>query len=433
MVSISVGKSKINGSVRCPSSKSYSHRAIAIASLTPGQSTLTNVLLSRDTLATLAGCSGLGAEVKYEGTVLRVKGSDSFNPPENVINAENSGTTIRIMTAMSGLVKRGYTILTGDQSLRKRPMQPMLDALEQLGVEAHSARENGTAPLIVKGGGIRGGTTVIDGSISSQFISGLLIASTWADSKILIKVKGNLVSKPYIDATLAAMRHFGVSIDHSSDMREYYTKNARYRTTNFNIPGDFSTAALLLAAGVLAGEKLKVEGLSFAFPQGDSLVIDILRNMGCTTKADEANGNVMVEGTERLEGGSFDLSDTPDLLPVVSILALKAKSPVVITGVAHTRVKETDRISNIAKELVKLGARVEEFRDGLKITAPRLIKNASLEAYNDHRLFMAFTIASMMTEKSIVAGAESVDVSFPNFLAEMKDLGARISPAPDRE
>ena len=174
---------------------------------------------------------------------------------------------------------------------------------------------------------------------------------------------------------------------------------------------------------MLAGEKLKVEGLSFAFPQGDSLVIDILRNMGCTTKADEANGNVMVEGTERLEGGSFDLSDTPDLLPVVSILALKAKSPVVITGVAHTRVKETDRISNIAKELVKLGARVEEFRDGLKITAPRLIKNASLEAYNDHRLFMAFTIASMMTEKSIVAGAESVDVSFPNFLAEMKDLG----------
>ena len=133
----------------------------------------------------------------------------------------------------------------------------MLDALEQLGVEAHSARENGTAPLIVKGGGIRGGTTVIDGSISSQFISGLLIASTWADSKILIKVKGNLVSKPYIDATLAEMRHFGVSIDHSSDMREYYTKNARYRTTNFNIPGDFSTARFCLLPECLPEKSLR--------------------------------------------------------------------------------------------------------------------------------------------------------------------------------
>jgi 3-phosphoshikimate 1-carboxyvinyltransferase len=350
-----------------------------------------------------------------------------------VINAENSGTTIRIMTAMSGLVKRGYTVLTGDQSLRRRPMQPILDALVQLGVEAYSTKENGTPPLVVKGGGIKGGMTVVDGSISSQFISGLLIASIYADSKILMKVKGNLVSKPYIGATLAIMKHFGVSIDHSPDMREYYIKNAKYRATKFDIPGDFSTAALVLAAGALAGEKLKVNGLSFTLPQGDSQILDILERMGCPIRMDEANGEVVVEGTECLEGGDFDLTDTPDLLPVISILALKAKSPVTIRGVAHARVKETDRVANIAKELVKFGARVEEVYDGLKITAPRHIKNASLEAYNDHRLFMAFTIASMLTEKSIIAGAESVDVSYPNFVADMKDLGANISPAPDRE
>jgi len=433
MVSILVRKSKINGSARCPSSKSYSHRAIAIASLAGGQSTITNVLLARDTLATLASCCALGAEIKYEGRTLRVKGSDCLNPPENVINAENSGTTIRIMTPMSGLVKRGYTVLTGDQSLRRRPMQSILDALAQLGVEAYSTKEDGTAPLIVKGGGINGGTTVVDGSISSQFISGLLIASIYADSKIVMKVTGNLVSKPYIGATLAIMKHFGVSIDHSPDMREYYIKNARYCPTKFDIPGDFSTAALILAAGALAGEKLKVNGLSFKLPQGDSQIVDILKRMGCLIRVDKVNGEVLVEGTERLEGGGFDLADTPDLLPVVSILALKAKSPVTITGVAHARVKETDRVANIAKELVKFGARVEEFHDGLKITAPPLIKNASLEAYNDHRLFMAFTIASMITEKSIVAGAESVDVSYPNFVADMKDLGAKISPAPDRE
>jgi 3-phosphoshikimate 1-carboxyvinyltransferase len=433
MVSILVRKSKINGSARCPSSKSYSHRAIAIASLADGQSKITNVLLARDTLATLAGCCALGPEIKHEGTTLGVRGSNYLNPPENVINAENSGTTIRIMTAMSGLVKRGYTVLTGDQSLRTRPMQPILDALVQLGVEAYSTKENGTPPLVVKGGGIKGGMTVVDGSISSQFISGLLIASIYADSKILMKVKGNLVSKPYIGATLAIMKHFGVSVDHNPDMREYYIKNARYSATKFDIPGDFSTAALVLAAGALAGEKIKVNGLSFTLPQGDSQILDILERMGCLIRMDEANGEVVVEGTECLEGGDFDLTDTPDLLPVVSILALKAKTPVTITGVAHARVKETDRVANIAKELVKFGARVEEVYDGLKITAPRHIKNASLEAYNDHRLFMAFTIASMLTEKSIIAGAESVDVSYPNFVADMKDLGANISPAPDRE
>ena len=433
MVSILVRKSKINGSIRCPSSKSYSHRAIAISSLADRQSTITNVLLARDTLATLAGCCALGVQIKYQGNTLRIKGRDHFSPPENVINAENSGTTIRIMTAMSSLVRRGYTVLTGDQSLRKRPMQPILDALAQLGVEAYSTKENGTAPLVVKGGGIKGGTTVVDGSVSSQFISGLLITSIYADSKTVVKVKGSLVSKPYIAATLAIMKHFGVSIDHSPDMLEYYINNARYSATKFDVPSDFSTVALILSAGALAGEKIKVDGLSFALPQGDSWMLDILKRMGCEIRVDKPKGEVLVEGAERLEGGDFDLADTPDLLPVVSILALKAKSPVTIRGVAHARVKETDRVANIAKELIKFGASVKEFHDGLKITAPLLIKNASLEAYNDHRLFMAFTIASMMTEKSIVAGAESIDVSYPNFVSDMKDLGAKISPAPDRE
>jgi 3-phosphoshikimate 1-carboxyvinyltransferase len=199
------------------------------------------------------------------------------------------------------------------------------------------------------------------------------------------------------------------------------------------VPSDFSTAALILAGGALAGEKIRVNGLNFQMPQGDSRIVDILKIMGCRIKVDKEKGEVDITGAERLEGGDFDLADTPDLLPVVSVLALKAANPVTITGVAHARVKETDRVSNIAVELIKFGARIHEFREGLKITAPTIIKNASLEAYNDHRLFMAFTIASMITEKSIVAGAQSVDVSYPNFILDLKNIGARISPAPDRE
>jgi 3-phosphoshikimate 1-carboxyvinyltransferase len=248
-----------------------------------------------------------------------------------------------------------------------------------------------------------------------------------------MKIRGSLVSQPYVHATLATMRHFGVSIDHSSDMLEYHIKNARYRGTKFDVPSDFSTAALVLAAGALTGEDVTVNGLDFVMPQGDSRIIDILKKMGCQIKVDDEKGEAVIKGSDRLEGGEFNLSDTPDLLPVVSILALNAKSPVIIRGVAHARVKETDRISNIAGELLKLGADIKEFNDGLKITAPLIIKNASLEAHNDHRLFMAFTIASMMTEKSIVAGAQSVDVSYPNFISDMKNIGGRISPAPDRE
>lgn len=434
MTSIVVRRSRLNGTVRCPSSKSYSHRAIAVASLADDQrSTITHILMARDTLATLAGCGSLGAEIKYGAAKVHIRGSDCFNTPENVINAENSGTTIRILTAMSCLVRAGYTVLTGDESLRNRPMQPLLDALRQLGVEAYSTKSNGTPPIIVKGGGIRGGTALIDGSISSQFISGLLIASIYADSEVVIKVRGRLVSKPYISATLATMKHFGVSIDHSPDMLEYYIQNSRYRGTKFDVPSDFSTAALILTGGALAGEKIRVNGLNFQMPQGDSRIVDILKIMGCRIKVDKEKGEVVITGADRLEGGDFDLADTPDLLPVVSVLALKAANPVTIRGVAHARVKETDRVSNIAAELTKFGAQIHEFRDGLKITAPTIIKNASLEAYNDHRLFMAFTIASMITEKSIVAGAQSVDVSYPNFIYDLKNIGARISQAPDRE
>lgn len=435
MVSIQVTKSKIDGAVRCPSSKSYSHRALAIASLTEGKSTITNALLARDTLATLAGCRALGAliETTREGHAVEVHGKRRFEPPENVINAENSGTTIRILTAMSGLATNGYTVLTGDESLRKRPMQPILDALGQLGVQAFSTKANGTPPLVVKGGGIRGGNAEIDGSISSQFISGLLIAGIYAESEISLKIKGDLVSKPYVQATLATMAQFGVKVDHDSSMLSYSIKNSAYRPSEFDVPSDFSTAALILSAGALAGKRLEVTGLNFALPQGDSAIIEIMKQMGCNVKADRQRGHVVIHGADRLEGGQFNLADTPDLLPVVSILALKAKSPVKITGVAHARVKETDRVANIARELAKFGAMVDEFHDGLTIKAPEKLQNAVLEAYNDHRLFMAFSIAAMMTEKSIVAGAESVDVSYPNFIEDMQRIGAGLSPVSARE
>ena len=427
MVSIRIGKSRISGTLRCPSSKSYTHRAIAIASLAKGKSIINLPLISRDTIATLSASSALGVKINQQKSRLIVEGKHTLDTPENIINAENSGTTIRIFTVMAALVKRGFTVLTGDASLRKRPMQPALDALTQLGVVCYSTRMNGLAPLLIKGGGIQGGKVRIDGNISSQFLSSLLISTIYAKSPVSIRVGRRQVSKPYISSTIATMEKFGVTIDYKKDFLEYYVQNKKYSPTEFHVPADFSTAALLLAAGVLAGGSITLKGLSFSLPQADSKILEILKDMNAEISVNKKRGEATVTGSKILEGGSFDLTDTPDLLPVLSILALKARSPVKVTGIAHARLKETDRVANIASQIRKFGATVVEEEDQLLIIAPQVIKNSSIQTFNDHRLFMAFVIASLLTEKSEVEGAESIDVSYPNFLLDLIQLGAKIS------
>lgn len=427
MVNIRIGKSRISGTLRCPSSKSYTHRAIAIASLAKGKSIINMPLISRDTIATLSASSALGVKINQQKSRLIVEGKHTLDTPENIINAENSGTTIRIFTVMAALVRRGFTVLTGDTSLRKRPMQPALDALTQLGVVCYSSRMNGLAPLLIKGGGIQGGKVRIDGNISSQFLSSLLISTIYAKSPVSIRVGGRQVSKPYISSTIATMEKFGVIIDYKKDFLEYYVQNKKYSPTEFHVPADFSTAALLLAAGVLAGGSITLKGLSFSLPQADSKILEILKDMNAEISVNKKRGEATVTGSKILEGGSFDLTDTPDLLPVLSILALKARSPVKVTGIAHARLKETDRVANIASQIKKFGATVVEEEDQLLIIAPQVIKNSSIQTFNDHRLFMAFVIASLLTEKSEVEGAESIDVSYPNFLLDLIQLGAKIS------
>lgn len=421
MVSVEVKRSEIHGSVICPPSKSYTHRAVAISSLSPGESAVKNPLLARDTVATINACRTLGSELHDNGFI-RINGRSSFSAGEREINAENSGTTIRIATVMSALVESGKTVLTGDESLRKRPMQPLLDALKPLGVECRSLA-SGTPPVVVKGGGIHGGYAKIMGDVSSQFISGLLISCIYARKDVEIEVTGEQVSKPYIDATLATMKRFGARVE-NEHYTHYYINPQQYKPARFEVPSDFSSAAMMLAAGAVAGD-ITVRGLNFDLPQADSKIVDILHDMGASVKLDSANGTVSITAPEKLEGDTFNLNNTPDLLPVVSVLALKAKSKVTIKGVAHTRVKETDRIANIAREFRKLGADIEEFEDGLSIRAAEL-KSARLDAYNDHRLFMAFCIASLLTERCVIDGLESVDVSYPNFVEDFGRLGASI-------
>ncbi len=416
-------KGRLEGSVRVPPSKSYTHRAVVMASLSNGDSTVINPLVSRDTNATVEACKAFGAEVVQHDGRFVVRGSRP-RTPEDVVNVENSGTTLRFMTSLFSLTPEGYSVLTGDASIRKRPMQPLLDALGQLGVSAWSSRGNGCAPVVVKGGGIQGGTANIRGDVSSQFVSSLITAAPFADEDVTVEVR-DVVSKPYIDATLAVASKFGVRTKRESYSSFFTASGQVYKPCTFSVPADLSSASFIAAAVAIAGGSVRLGGLDFALPQGDAIIVDVLESMGARVKKSEEEILVESDGGT-LEGGTFDLADTPDLLPVVTALALKCGSPVEVVGVAHARFKETDRIEVLTEELKKLGASVEERRDGLTIR-PAELHASILDAHDDHRMFMAFSLVSMLFPSGIpVVGVESLDVSYPSFLKDLKVLGAEV-------
>jgi 3-phosphoshikimate 1-carboxyvinyltransferase len=414
-----VEKSKLSGEVMCPPNKSYSHRAIFLASLA-GNSRISNVLLSADTLATIDACRKFGAEIKNEDSTLIIKNAIEFNKIVPKIDAKNSGTTIRIASGIASLFSKEIT-LTGDSSLRKRPMQPLLDALESLGAKCKST--NGMPPVSIIGKTI-GGEVCIPGNFSSQFVSSLLILAPLTEKGINLIIKENLVSKPYLDATIATMRSFGVKVQTLIPYKKYNISPQVYKPTNFTIPIDFSSLALLLSALVLNGEKVIIHGNIGNLPQGDEVFIDILEKLGVEVSITDEH--ITVTSPEKLNGGRFDLSNSPDLLPPLAILALKATNPIEIVNVKHARLKETDRISILSKELIKIGLQVEEREDGLILNPTNYLKGAVLNSEKDHRLFMAFCIAGMYIGNCTVTDPESIEISYPNFITDMNNLGAKL-------
>ena len=415
----------LRGSVSVPPSKSYTHRATLMASLAGGESTVSNALLSRDTKATIDACRAMGAAVVGSDHTLRIAGTDP-KTPDDVVNVQNSGTTLRFMTSVFAASPEGYAVLSGDSSIRRRPMQPLLDTLRELGVEAWSTRLNGCAPVVVKAGGIRGGEATIRGDVSSQFVSSVLISAPLAKTDTTLHV-ADAVSRPYIEATLRLSRLFGVRVEREEYDTFMVGAGQRYESIRFTIPADFSSASFIVAAVALVGGRVELENLNTELPQGDSAILTIAGGLGAKVREGERSITVESDG-ERLTGGTFDLGDTPDLLPVVAALALRCDAPVEVTGTAHARYKETDRIAILAKELSKLGVDIEERPDGMKIYPVRELKRALLDAHDDHRMFMAFTLASLLIPGGTpVLGEESLDVSYPSFLEDMSGLGAVVA------
>jgi 3-phosphoshikimate 1-carboxyvinyltransferase len=422
---VSIDKSSIKGEVFAPPSKSYTHRAITLAALSK-ESVVRHPLISADTLATVRASEMFGASVEREEDKLIIHGVNGKpNVPEDIIDAANSGTTLRFMTAVAALTD-GITVLTGDASLRTRPNGPLLEVLNKLGVDSYSTRGNERAPLVVKGG-LKGQGVSIDGSISSQFISALLITCPLAENSTILSITGKLKSRPYVDVTLEMLELAGVKIhiDDSNGIRFIIPGKQKYNFKDYTVPGDFSSASYLLAAAAMtSGSEVTVKNL-FPSQQGDKVIIETLRQMGADITWDKEAGSVTVKGGRQLKAITFDAGATPDLVPTVAVLATVAEGTSRIENAEHVRYKETDRLRALATELPKLGVKLEEERDSLTITGGKL-HGASVHGWDDHRIVMSLALAGMVAGNTTIDTVESVSISYPDFIKDMRNLGAKI-------
>ena len=414
---------RLSGRVQAPGSKSLTHRVLIIASLAEGESELSNPLVCSDTLATLRALNSMGVRTAREDGVIRVKGKGGkFSPPRRAIDAGNSGTTLRFITSLAGLVP-GRSIITGDASLRSRPMGDLIACLHDIGVNLISLSGTGTAPIEVRGTGmVRGGEARITGSISSQFISSLLIPSPYFNGGLRLEVQGELKSRPYIDLTVEVMGDFGVvpSVDGSSFVVD---AGQVYRPRAYAVDGDYSSASLIMAAAAITGSRVSVGGLRPESLQADEAFLPILERMGC--KVQRKGDVVAVEGGD-LTGIDVDLSNSPDLLPPLSVVAAVAKGPTRIRGVEHARFKESDRIAVVSNELARLGIGVEERSDGLAFRGGGRPGRGEVSSHGDHRIAMALAVLGLVSDGLVVRDASCVSVSYPEFVRDLSKLGADL-------
>lgn len=421
--------SELSGEVRAPPSKSYTHRALLGAGLSHG-ARIRAPLRSADTEATARAVEAFGGEVTWAETdstvVARIDGvAGQPGVPSDVIDCANSGTTMRLATAIAG-VPDGMTVLTGDESLRQRPQGPLLDAIEQLGGRAESTRRTGTAPLVIEGP-ISGGEVAIPGDVSSQFVTALLVAGALTPDGISIELTTPLKSAPYVDVTLEVLDAFGVSASATDSGYRVQGRQTFDPGEEYEVPGDFSSISYLLAGGAVAApDGVRIRGATPS-AQGDTAIVDVVREMGAPVEWDRSR-NVLAVRQATLSGVTVGVSDTPDLLPTIAALGAVADGTTRITDCEHVRYKETDRVTVMAEELRSLGAAVDEDADELRIHGDQSqLTGGRVHGHGDHRIVMALAVAALAADgPTTITGAEHVTVSFPGFFDALRSLGADL-------
>jgi len=401
---------RLSGAVTAPPSKSHTHRAVMIASLASGTSTIENPLLSGDCIATLDACRQFGAKLDA-GDVLRITGvGGKPRTPYSEIDVKSSGTTIRFLTAVSALCD-GVTNLTGDSSIRARPLGPLLRSLTDLGATSAESLDGNDCPPVAITGKLRGGRTVIDG-YSSQFISALLVACPLAGAGSEIEAR-NLRSRPYVRMTLEHLKRAGAKVRQDELKMFHIEGNQCYEPLNYTVLGDHSSAAFLRAAARVTDSEIEVLGLDETDEQGDRAITGMIREL---------------DSGDRRE---LDLRDMPDLLPVLAVLGCHADGTTILRNARHARHKESDRISAICAELKKMGADIEERPDGLVVRGSGLL-GANLDGHGDHRIVMALAVAALDARgTSVINDAETLSKSYPGFVDDLARLGAKIRVVKD--
>lgn len=416
---------QLSGSIEAPSSKSYTHRAVIAVSLADDISKIENPLVSDDTLATVNVCKKLGIKIKLGDKTWVIEGKSKLNKSPGLLDCHESASTLRFMAPVCALAP-GISVLTGGSSLRKRPIGPLLEALSQLGVKCHSANEDGHPPIVVFGGGLKGGNVSIAGDISSQFISGLLFACPLAEKETRLRLTTHLESEPYVQMTLRVLKKHGIRINVSKDMRRYrIPPKQNYKPLDHIVPGDFSAAAFLMAAAVITNSTLKIANLQADATQGDEAILTILKRMGAGVKA--GKNRVEVSG-KPLRGIRIDAKEIPDLVPVCAALACYAKGKTLIVNAQRLRLKESDRLAAISAELTKMGGKIAEHKDSLTIHGPSPLHGAIVDSHNDHRIAMACTIAALNAKGvTRIKNPECISKSYPNFIKDLQALGGNLS------
>jgi len=418
-----VKKSKLTGTVSIPGSKSHTIRALTIASLADGQSTIRNPLVSDDTLSAVNCYRAFGARIETTNEKMwKVIGTGGRpSTPAKIIDVGNSGTTLRIAVGSAALLDKGATVtFTGDDQIRSRPIGPLLSSLNDLGAKGHSVNNDGKPPVEITGKLVGGATTIE--CVTSQYLSSLLLASPLAAKDTRIEV--TLLNEPdYVQMTLDWLDKQGIKYENDRMRHFKIAGGQKYKAFDCAIPADFSSATFFLCAAAIAGADVTLTGLDFADSQPDKAVADYLRSMGADISIDK--DAVRVRGS-RLTGTVIDMNRTPDALPAMAVVAAFAAGTTKLVNVAQARNKETDRISCMAGELKKMGADVEELPDGLIIHQSRLTA-ARLDGRSDHRIVMALGVAGVAVEgQTVIDTAEAINVTFPDYVELMTAIGAKM-------
>jgi 3-phosphoshikimate 1-carboxyvinyltransferase len=404
--------------VSVPGSKSITNRALLVAALADGQSELRGALHSDDTRYTAAALDALGVSVESDegnATFQVTGGGGTFTAPEADLFVGNAGTAMRFLTAALPLGRGRYRI-DGVPRMRLRPIAPLIDALNDLGADARSEAGTGCPPVLVQASGLRGGQTDMAGGLSSQYFSALLLAAPYAREGVEIAVLGDLVSKPYVPMTAAVMAAFGVAadLDKSSWRRLGVRPGQRYVGRVFAVEPDASNASYFFAAAAVTGGRVRVDGLGSDSTQGDLRFVDVLRQMGAGVEIAADYTEVRGPPNGDLRGVDLDLGPISDTAQTLAAIAPLASGPTTIRGIAHARLKETDRVAALATELRRLGQDVDEFADGLRIT-PKPIQPADIDTYDDHRMAMSFAVAALRAPGIRLRDPGCVAKTFPRF------------------